>query len=105
MKNLLLLLVSAALLSACSMDATIADTFGEAGAYTVIAAEVMQNNQALYGLGPDIKKQQVLSDKFNKFIVMTSVGEPTDNNFQTKNGWVVRMSLVGTEGALIGNTN
>lgn len=105
MKKLLLLLVSAVFLSACSMDATISDTFGEAGAYTVIAAEVMKNDQALYGLGPDIKKQQVLSNKFNKFIVMTSVGEPTDNNFQTKNGWTVRMSLVGTEGALIGNTN
>ena len=105
MKKMLLLFVSVLFLSACSMDASIGDTFGEAGAFTVIAAQVMENNDALYGLGVEVKKQQVLSNRYNKFVVISSVGDSTDNNFQTKNGWVVRMSPVGAEGTLIGNSN
>jgi hypothetical protein len=87
------------------MEASIEDTIGEAGAFTSVAAAVVKNDEALYGLGPDIKKQSVRSNNDNKFVVMSSVGEPTDNNFQTKNGWVVRMSLVGTEAALTGKSN
>ncbi len=105
MKTWTYLIIFVPFLTACSIDASIGDTFGEAGALTGIAAAVKDNHASLVGSGADMKKQQVLSSKFNKYIVMTTAGESTDNNFQQKNGWTVRMSLVGAAGSLIGTSD
>lgn len=105
MRNIPALSIIAMFLTACSLDAKIEETFGEAGAFTAVAAEVRENHNALVGLGADVKKQQVVSSKYNKFIVMSSVGDSMDENFQEKNGWTVRMSLVGTTSSLTGTSD